>query len=195
MAVFSFHPVKHIACGEGGMVTMNSEVLYEKVKILRTHGITKQNMPEEAGGWYYEMQELGFNYRLTDIQAALGISQLAKNNAGVVRRNEIAKKYQDAFKGKIKFQEIPSNGLNAHHLFVIEIPNRKAVYEALKEKGIYAQIHYIPVHTLPYYRQIGYSGASLTNSESYYARCLSLPMYPTLKDEEQDFVISEVLKQ
>ena len=106
VGVFSFHPVKHIACGEGGMVTTNSEKIYKKLISLRTHGITKENMAEDHGGWFYEMQELGFNYRLTDIQCALGITQLAKNNKGVIRRNEIADFYKKSFNGKIKFQSI-----------------------------------------------------------------------------------------
>ncbi|MBQ4820075.1 UDP-4-amino-4,6-dideoxy-N-acetyl-beta-L-altrosamine transaminase [Aquimarina sp. MMG016] len=193
IGIFSFHPVKHIACGEGGMITTNNEDLYKKLLLLRTHGITKENMSENHGGWYYEMQELGFNYRLTDIQSSLGITQLAKNATGVAKRNTIAKRYRQAFENKIKFQSLPQNRYNAHHLFVIESDNRKELYDYLRENGIYAQIHYIPIHTLPYYRKIGYKEADLKNSENYYSRCLSLPMYPTLTDEEQDFVISKVL--
>lgn len=189
LAVFSFHPVKHIACGEGGMVTTNSKELYDKLLLLRSHGITKENMSENHGGWYYEMQELGFNYRLTDFQAALGISQLSKNDKGVERRNEIANNYKKAFEGKIKFQSLPANSYNAHHLFVIEVNNRKEMYEYLHKQGILAQIHYIPVHTLPYYKQIGYNEAELVNAEIYYTKCLSLPMYPSLTDEEQEKVI------
>ena len=193
IAVFSFHPVKHIACGEGGMVTTNSKALYNKLASLRTHGITKEHMAENHGGWFYEMQELGFNYRLTDIQSALGITQLAKNKVGVATRNEIADKYKKEFKGKIKFQELPKNTLNAHHLFVIEIEDRKGLYDFLKTHKIYAQIHYIPVHTLPYYKKIGYKNAGLVNSENYYSRCISLPMYPSLTNEEQQYVIEKIL--
>ncbi len=193
LAVFSFHPVKHIACGEGGMVTTNSETLYEKLLLLRTHGITKENMSEDHGGWFYEMKALGFNYRLTDIQSALGITQLAKNSDGVIRRNEIAKMYLDAFTGKIKCQKVDHGVLNAYHLFVIEVENRKGLYDELREHKIFAQIHYIPVHTLPYYKEIGYGDADLSNSENYYDRCLSLPMFPTLKDDEVNAVIDKVL--
>ncbi|MDC1324294.1 aminotransferase class I/II-fold pyridoxal phosphate-dependent enzyme, partial [Polaribacter sp.] len=125
IGVFSFHPVKHIACGEGGMLTTNSKELYEKLMLFRTHGITKENMKENHGNWYYEMIELGFNYRLTDFQSALGITQLAKNNKGVARRNEISSNYKKAFKGKIKFQDLPIGTYNAHHLFIIEVENRK----------------------------------------------------------------------
>ncbi len=193
IGVFSFHPVKHIACGEGGMLTTNSEELYKKLMLIRTHGITKENMSENHGGWYYEMKELGFNYRLTDFQSALGITQLSKNEKGVERRNEIANAYKKAFEGKVKFQSLPINTVNAHHLFVIEVENRKELYEFLHENGIFAQIHYIPVHTLPYYREIGYKGASLKNAENYYSNCISLPMFPTLTNEEQNFVIEKVI--
>lgn len=193
-SVFSFHPVKHIACGEGGMVTTNSKKIYEKLMLLRAHGISKENMEDNHGGWYYEMQELGYNYRLTDIQATLGITQLAKNSSGVEKRNEIAENYKKAFKGLIKHQSLPKGMLNAHHLFVVEVENRLNVYNQLRERGIYGQIHYIPVHKLPYYSQIGYNSADLTNAENYYSRCISLPMFPSLKGEEQDFVINTILE-
>jgi UDP-4-amino-4,6-dideoxy-N-acetyl-beta-L-altrosamine transaminase len=191
IGVFSFHPVKHIACGEGGMVTTNSEELYKKLSLLRSHGITKDNMAEDHGGWFYEMQELGYNYRLTDIQSALGITQLAKNERGVLRRNEIASRYKSAFRNSVKYQDLPDGFFNAHHLFIIEVANRKGLYDFLKENGIYAQIHYIPIHTLPYYQKIGYGNADLSNAESYYAKCISLPMYPTLTNQEQDYVIEK----
>ncbi|GGG36598.1 UDP-4-amino-4,6-dideoxy-N-acetyl-beta-L-altrosamine transaminase [Bizionia arctica] len=193
IGIFSFHPVKHIACGEGGMVTTNSEALFKKLSLLRTHGITKENMAEDHGGWFYEMQELGYNYRLTDIQSALGITQLAKNKAGVARRNDIAKRYKEAFTGKIKFQTLPEGNLNAHHLFVIEVEDRKGLYNFLRTQNIFTQIHYIPVHLLPYYKEIGYNTAHLTCAENYYSKCISLPMYPSLTDEDQDFVIKKVL--
>ncbi|KVV13956.1 UDP-4-amino-4,6-dideoxy-N-acetyl-beta-L-altrosamine transaminase [Flavobacterium sp. TAB 87] len=193
-AVFSFHPVKHIACGEGGMVTTNSEYVYKKLLLLRSHGITKENMSENHGGWFYEMQTLGFNYRLTDFQAALGISQLSRNEQGVARRNEIAKQYKDAFDSKIKFQALNDNSLNAHHLFVIEVEDRKGLYDYLHKNNIYAQIHYIPVHQLTYYKGIGYNDSDLKYAENYYSKCISLPMYPTLSNEEQEFVISSVFE-
>ena len=194
LSVFSFHPVKHIACGEGGMITTNSKELYGSLLKLRSHGITKSNMSQNHGGWYYEMQELGFNYRLTDIQSALGITQLSKNKAGVERRNEIATTYKKAFEGKIKFQTLPEGMLNAHHLFVIEVENRKELYDYLHANGILAQIHYIPVHTLPYYKEIDYKQADLKHAEQYYSQCISLPMFPSLTDVEQDYVINIILK-
>ena len=192
IGIFSFHPVKHIACGEGGMITTNSEKIYKKLTSLRTHGITKENMEENHGDWFYEMQELGYNYRLTDIQSALGITQLAKNKKGIERRNEIATIYKKAFKSKIKFQSLEKGEVNAHHLFIIEVKDRKGLYDYLKEHNIFAQIHYIPVHTLPYYKKIGYEGSDLINAENYYANCISLPMYPSLSREEQNFVIEKI---
>jgi len=193
IGVFSFHPVKHIACGEGGMLTTNSKELYERLMLLRTHGITKDNMQENHGNWYYEMIELGFNYRLTDFQSALGITQLAKNNKGVIRRNEISAAYKKEFLGKIKSQVLPEGTYNAHHLFIIEVENRKGLYDFLHSKGILAQIHYVPVHTMPYYKNIGYLDAGLIHAEKYYSRCISLPMYPTLTNQEQNFVIKQVI--
>jgi len=194
IGVFSFHPVKHIACGEGGMITTNSKELYDKLILLRSHGITKDKMEQNHGGWYYEMVDLGFNYRLTDIQSALGITQLAKNEEGVKRRNEIADKYKKAFEGRIKYQNLPIKSYNAHHLFIIEVENRKGLYDFLREQNIFTQIHYIPVHTLPYYTKIGYKDANLINSENYYSKCISLPMYPTLSDNEINLVIKLIFK-
>jgi UDP-4-amino-4,6-dideoxy-N-acetyl-beta-L-altrosamine transaminase len=200
-AVFSFHPVKHIAAGEGGMITTNDEELFKKILLLRTHGITKEKMqfdfpePEKQGLWYYEMQELGYNYRITDLQAALANSQLKRANDGIIKRSQIAKRYIDAFENtSIKMQKQDEKYFNAHHLFVIEIENRKGLYDFLKENGIYAQIHYIPVHLMPYYKQFGWKEGDFPNAENYYKHCISLPMYPTLKEEEQHFVIEKVKK-
>lgn len=194
IGVFSFHPVKHIACGEGGMMTTNSKNIYEKLLLLRTHGITKQDLDDSHGKWYYEMKELGFNYRLTDFQASLGITQLAKNQDSVKRRNEISSNYKKAFIGKIKFQDLPNGMYNAHHLFVIEVENRKDLYDFLHSKGVLVQIHYIPIHKFPYYKKIGYADADLKNSENYYKNCISLPMYPTLTNEEQFRVIKLIIE-
>lgn len=194
IGVFSFHPVKHIACGEGGMITTNSKELFDKLLLLRTHGISKENMDENHGDWYYEMKDLGYNYRLTDFQSALGITQLAKNKYGLKRRNDIANNYKQAFRGKIKFQYISENKYNAYHLFVIEVDDRKGLYDFLRSENIYSQIHYIPIHNLPYYKRIDYSEANLKCAERYYSRCISLPMYPTLTSEEQSLVISKVIK-
>lgn len=200
-AAFSFHPVKHIAAGEGGMITTNNEELYKKLMILRTHGITKENLnydfpePEQQGLWYYEMQELGYNYRITDIQAALANSQLNRANEGIQKRQAIAKKYREAFANtKVKMQSENSNYFNAYHLFVIEVENRKGLYDFLKDNGIFSQIHYVPVHLMPYYKQFGWKVGDFCNAENYYKACISLPMYPTLTDEEQQYVITKVLE-
>lgn len=195
LAIFSFHPVKHIACGEGGMVTTNDEVLYHKLIKLRTHGITKDPnlMHKNDGGWYYEMQELGYNYRITDFQAALGTSQLKRADAGLNRRREIAQIYFDSFKEnkRIKGQSSVVDG-HAYHLYIIEVDNRKDLYDYLKTKNIFCQVHYIPVHTLPYYESLGWKQGDFENAENYYKGCLSLPMYPTLTKEEQQFVIETI---
>ncbi|MDE7402208.1 MAG: UDP-4-amino-4,6-dideoxy-N-acetyl-beta-L-altrosamine transaminase [Muribaculaceae bacterium] len=196
--VFSFHPVKHIATGEGGMVTTANPEILEKLRLYRTHGITRDpdKLTHCDGGWYYEMQDLGFNYRLTDIQAALGISQLKRADAGIMRRQQIAEKYDKAFAGipQIRTPHRAENLLHAFHLYVIQVPDRKEVYDRLREAGVLAQVHYAPLHLMPYYRQFGWAEGSLPVVEDYYANCLSLPMFPTLTDEEQNYVI-ETLKK
>jgi len=196
LSIFSFHPVKHIATGEGGMITTNNKKLYEKLLLLRTHGITKspELLQENHGGWYYEMQELGFNYRLPDLSASLGITQLEKADEGLKRRNEIAMKYFHAFKNtSIRTQQFSDNFYNAFHLFVIQIDDRLGLYNYLRDNKIFAQVHYIPVHLQPYYKTKGWKKGDLPFAESYYEKCLSLPMYPTLTNEEQDFVIKKVI--
>lgn len=214
LSIFSFHPVKHIASGEGGMITTNDEKLYKKLIMLRTHGIIKNDAefqnsvqiaygnqletsdikPETSyPGWYYEMQELGFNYRLTDFQAALGLSQLERADKGLARRKEIAQTYFDAFKDipAIKGQSGLIKG-HAYHLYVIEVEDRLGLYEHLRTNNIFAQIHYVPVHLMPYYKQFGWKPGDMPAAEHYYSRCISLPMYPTLTTEQQDFVIETV---
>jgi UDP-4-amino-4,6-dideoxy-N-acetyl-beta-L-altrosamine transaminase len=189
LAIFSFHPVKHIACGEGGMVTTNDPDLNEKLRNLRTHGI--QQVPEKRlhnhGIWYYEMQELGYNYRLTDIQAALGLSQLRRAEAGLERRIQIAQGYADAFEWAPGVVEG-----HAYHLYVIEHDHRDALIHHLRDRNIFAQVHYIPAHLMPYYANQGYKPGDFPMAEDYYARCLSLPIYPSLSDGEQDYVIDAI---
>lgn len=209
LAIFSFHPVKHIAAGEGGMITTNDEGLYQKLLKLRTHGITKnsdefKNSVNLAVGythdssikthvypnWYMEMQDLGYNYRLTDFQSALGLSQLTKADEGLIRRREIAAKYYQAFREKsfIKGQS-GSVGGHAYHLYVIETEDRLGLYNYLRDQKIYTQIHYIPLHLMPYYKQFGWKKGDFPHAENYYSGCISLPMFPTLTDEQQNFVI------
>lgn len=206
LAIFSFHPVKHIAAGEGGMITTNNKELYERLLLLRTHGIIKnadayQNSIEFAGGeneyplWYMEMQELGYNYRLTDFQAALGLSQLSRAAQGITKRRSIAENYFNAFKDKtfVKRQSGVLEG-HAYHLYILEVENRLGLYNYLREHKIFAQIHYIPCHLMPYYRNFGWKKGDRVNSEEYYKHCISLPMYPTLSEEQQHFVINTILE-
>ena len=204
LAIFSFHPVKHIACGEGGIITTNNEELYQRLLKLRTHGIVKDafqytNSIEFAGGsetyplWYMEMQELGYNYRLTDFQAALGISQLKRAEESIKKRKEIAERYHIAFKGKdfVLGQSAVVVG-HAYHLYVLEVKDRLGLYNHLRRQKIFSQIHYIPCHLMPYYRQYGWKEGDLPNSEHYYKGCISLPMYPELSLEDQEFVIKQI---
>jgi hypothetical protein len=210
LAIFSFHPAKHIATGEGGMITTNSDVLYEKLLLLRTHGITRRpdfflNDVNFASGtlgasadrnfpmWYMEMLTLGFNYRFTDFQAALGISQLSKAQEGLKRRRTIAETYHTAFSDKffIKGHSARVDG-HAYHLYVIEVENRLGLYNHLRNQHIYAQIHYIPIHLMPYYRQFGWKEGDMPHAEAYYKGCISLPMYPTLGTAQIAYVIDTI---
>ncbi len=201
LAIFSFHPVKHIATGEGGMITTNNKELYQKLLLLRSHGITKE--PEkfvndaaliEQGGWYMEMQTLGYNYRLSDLQAALGISQLARAKENLKKRKQIAAVYDKAFEGtNIKILKNNQKSSHAYHLYVILVENRKALYNYLRENNIFSQVHYIPVHLMPYYQELGWKKGDLPLAEKYYELCLSIPMYPSLSMEEQGFVIEKIL--
>ena len=196
ISVFSFHPVKHIATGEGGMATTNSKKLYEKLCLYRTHGITKDPalLCENHGGWYYEMQELGYNYRITDFQAALGISQLKRADMGLARRQEIARRYREGLsdlKG-VKLPFVSDQVFHDYHLFIIQVEARLGLYDYLHKNNIYAQVHYVPLHLTPYYRQLGNKEGDQPVMEEYYKHCLSLPMYPTLTDEEQEYVIAKI---
>jgi len=198
LAIFSFHPVKHIACGEGGMITTNDKSTYESLKRLRSHGITRDSnlLSENHGGWYYEMIELGYNYRLPDILCALGISQLGRAEENIKRRREIARRYDTCFKDLpiIVHPPLHQEIGHAYHLYVIEVDRRKSLYDYLRDANIFAQIHYIPVHLQPYYQSLDSDPVIAPVSEKYYDRCISLPMYPSLSDAEQDYVIHSVKK-
>lgn len=200
MSVFSFHPVKHITTGEGGMITTNSRKFYEKLLLLRSHGITRnpdelQNINSEP--WFYEMQELGFNYRLTDIQCALGISQLSKIKEFITRRITIAKAYDKAF-AKIKGIETiktPEGDKNAYHLYIIKVKDGKTrldLFNFLKDEGILCQVHYIPVYWHPYYQRLGYKKGICPKAEKFYEKIISIPMYFGLKEGEQNKVIKTI---
>lgn len=195
LSIFSFHPVKHIAAGEGGMITTNDETLYRKLLNIRTHGIQQDRSKrvENHGEWYYEMQSLGYNYRLTDFQAALGLSQLKRAEERLDKRKKIASIYNNFFQNKdyIKNHSGFSEG-HAYHLYVIEIDNRKDLYDYLRNLNIYCQVHYIPVHLMPFYKSLGWGKDDMPHSELYYSRCLSLPIYPELTDEQQKYVMNSI---
>ena len=196
MGCFSFHPRKSITTGEGGMITTNDSEIYKKLLLLRSHGITKDPnaLIESHGDWYYEMQSLGYNYRMPDLLCALGISQLDRAEENLISRRKIAKKYFKAFSG-IPIT-IPKSSLHpghAFHLFVIQVEERKAFYDYLKEKGINAQIHYIPVHKQPYYIE-QYGEQVFKHAEEYYERCISIPIYPSLSNNDQDYVIETIVQ-
>jgi UDP-4-amino-4,6-dideoxy-N-acetyl-beta-L-altrosamine transaminase len=197
ISTFSFHPVKHITTGEGGMITTNKEEIYYKLRLLRTHGITRDAsvMTENHGGWYYEMQELGYNYRIPDILAALGVTQLAKAEEGMKRRQQIAERYHAAFSQTALVLPVPmEEGRHAYHLYVIQTDRRAELYNYLRSKNIFSQVHYIPVHLQPYYKNLGHKKGDHPKAESFYDRCLSLPMYPSLKEDEQEYVVEKVLE-
>lgn len=202
MTMFSFHPVKHITTGEGGVMVTDNEVFDKRMRVFRTHGITKESSDffgENEGPWYYEMQALGFNYRITDFQCALGISQLRKLPASLIRRRQIADYYFDSLSNRtgITLPPLPKTKDTSHafHLFPVLFTekNRKEVYLALKEKGISGQVHYIPVHLQPYYREhFGYKPGDYPVAEAFYTREISIPMYPKMSDEEVAYVISTI---
>lgn len=201
MTVFSFHPVKIVTTGEGGMILTNRHDLYEKLMRLRSHGITRK--PElmqglSHGDWYYEQIELGFNYRMTDIQAALGTSQMKRIDEFVRRRRDIAAEYDRALASlPLTLPWRYPDAMSAWHLYVIQLNDparRKTVFEQLRAAGIQVNVHYIPVHTQPYYRKLGFKQGDFPVAEAYYQRAISLPMFPALQAEEQAYVIETLGK-
>ena len=199
-SILSFHPVKHITTGEGGAVTTNSKEIYEKLLELRAHGIKR--FPD-AAPWYYEMHSLGFNYRITDMQATLGISQLKKLDSFVKRRKEIALKYDKAFLNSFVKPLYSFNQNSSYHLFVVKVDFSKLniskveLFNKMREKNIGLQLHYIPINKQPYYKSLGYGNEDTPIMNRYYDECFSLPMYSSLSNEEQEYVIKtlfEILK-
>jgi len=198
MTVFSFHPVKHITTGEGGAVLTDDAVLAKRLRQLRHHGITRDpaDLQRNDGPWYHEMQELGYNGRITDFQCALGQSQLGKLDQFLSRRREIAAKYRSALAGVpgLRFQGLSDGRAHAYHLFVVHLDperyDRRVVFEGLRARGVAPQVHYIPVHGQPIMRRLAGVQGPFPHAERYYAGCLSLPMYPGLTDAEQESVVS-----
>lgn len=210
MAILSFHPVKHITCGEGGMVLTNNKALYEKLVMFRTHGITKDPkwLSHNDGPWYYEMQSLGYNYRLSDIHAALGMSQFDRIQDNLKKRNQIAKIYNDSFQSNAALVIPPDCGfeilendhagnIHSYHLYTLRIANadkRLDFYTYLHNKGILAQIHYIPLHLQPYYQMnYGYREGDFPNAEQYYRSEVSIPMYHGMEDDDISYVIDKII--
>jgi len=206
MTIFSFHPVKHITTGEGGMITTNNREYYERLRLFRTHGITKERdkLLNNDGPWYYEMQELGYNYRLTDFQYALGLSQLKKIDKIIQRRRKIVKKYNSEFKDmpEIKIPEInPADSNPAWHIYMIQLNldrlkvDRREIYEALRAENIGVNVHYIPVYLQPYYqKRFGYRIGDFPKAENYYSRAITLPIFPKMPDKDVDDVVMAVKK-
>ena len=198
---FSFHPVKIITSGEGGMALTNNDSLAKKMKLLRTHGITKdqKEMSQIDGPWYYEQIDLGFNYRMTDIHAALGISQCNRIESYVARRNEIANFYNEALSSlPLKTPKIQKNAYSSFHLYIIRLElenishSHKEVFTKLREHGIGVNLHYIPIHLQPYYKNLGFQEGDFPNAESFYNEAISLPIFPTIPDKSLEKVVREL---
>jgi UDP-4-amino-4,6-dideoxy-N-acetyl-beta-L-altrosamine transaminase len=199
MTIFSFHPVKQITTGEGGVITTNKEEYYQKLKSLRSHGVTRDpgKLTRQEGPWYYEQQGLGLNYRITDFQCALGISQLKRLDEFIRRRRKIVHKYNETFS---KYEELlvpfELHGVRSSwHLYVLQFKNhdRLQVFNALQEKGLKANVHYIPVHYQPYYAdRYGYNKGDYPIAETYYDRAITLPLYPAMQDTDVEYVIKSV---
>jgi perosamine synthetase len=201
MCCFSFHPVKQVTTGEGGAVTTNDAECYRKLLRFRSHGITRDpaELSRSEGAWYYEQLDLGFNYRLTDFQCALGVSQLARLPDFVKRRRAVAAHYDHALAGiaGVRALAAPRWSAGAYHLYVIRVPapRRRLIFDGLRSAGIGVNVHYIPVYHHPYYRQHGFRDTRLPRAEAYYEEAITLPMFPGLTGDQLDYVIAAVRDQ
>lgn len=195
MTTFSFHPVKPITTGEGGMIATDNEDFYKKMILFRSHGITRDDsmMTRNDGPWFYQQFDLGYNYRITDIQCALGCSQMKKLDRFLARRKEIVAHYNEAFADcdNIITPYQLSDTESGWHLYIVQVKNcdRRQVFEKMREKGIGVNVHYIPVYMHPYYQEHGYENVHCANAEEIYSHIISLPLYPGLTSEQQDYVI------
>ena len=204
ISVFSFHPVKNITTGEGGMILTNNQKLSEKIHLYRSHGITrdtKKMINKEEGLWYYEQLLLGFNFRMSDIHAALGISQMNSLDKFISKRNELSQIYTKELKGlPLTIQRVRKEDLSAWHIFVIRLKlselklSRLEIYNSLINKGIGVNVHYIPVHLHPFYKNLGFNKGDFPNSENYYDGAITIPMFTKLKKKEIKYVI-QALKE
>lgn len=204
MTMFSFHPVKHITTGEGGIITTNHKAYYERLLLFRSHGITrdKERLTQYEGPWYYEMQDLGYNYRLTDLQAALGLSQLKKLDSFIERRKQIVSLYNRAFQGmdEIILPYQHPDGESSWHLYVIRLKldrltaTRREIYEALLKENIGVNVHYIPVYYHPYYQKLGYPKGICPTAEKIYEEIITLPLFPKMNEDDVDDVIEAIKK-
>lgn len=202
MAVFSFHPVKIITTGEGGMVLTNNKDLYEQLILLRSHDITRDpaKMTHEADGpWYYQQITLGFNYRMTDIQAALGASQMTRLDAFVARRRELAARYNTLLKDfPLVTPDVMKGADPSWHIYIVRMvfgqigKTKRQIFEEMKERGVVLNLHYIPVHRQPYYEKLGFRQGDFPHSEKYYEEAFTLPLYYSLANDEQDYIVESL---
>ncbi len=201
ITVFSFHPVKIITTAEGGLLTTRDAAIAQKLADLRSHGITREAARLERidqGGWYYEQQALGYNYRMTELQAALGVSQMTELDRFIVRRHELVARYEDGLQGVpiVRPWQHPDSH-SAFHLYVIQVAdgarmNRRKLFDVLRGAGILVNVHYIPIHLQPFYQRMGFQAGDLPVAEAYYDRAISLPLYVGLSESDQDFVIQKI---
>ncbi len=190
VSVFSFHPVKHIAMGEGGAITTRHRKQYVRHQRKRSHGITANARSDEP--WRYDIRDLGYNYRITDIQCTLGMSQLARLHENIAARQRIAATYTEELSQFVQCPQVPDNINHSYHLYVIQTDRRRELYDSLHSRNIRVQVHYVPTYCLTYYRQNGYRDTSCFEAEKYYSRCLSLPIFPTLTQNQQQFVVESI---